>query len=211
MQNEKSAISLSCLPVFSHNITCAQVGNKCRLTSALIGQKSESELSPNLCGDVSVFIPNLGIILPAYYRRYKLASSVNLYRFTHFLDFPSGSIFVNCLLGKHPQSPLNATYGVGCAFILNTFTYWLLRNLHRSSIFHKRKNEHGRSCTWLFMVMCGNSLPDKLLGSLVGTPPTSNESGNARIQLHPKLGENFVPTWHKVKNVGNRKKKITST
>ena len=142
MQNEKSAISLSCLPVFSHNITCAQVGNKCGLTSALIGQKSESELSPNLCGDVSVFIPNLGIILPAYHRRYKLASSVNLYRFTHFLDLPSGSIFVNCLLGKHPQSPLNATWGDGYAFILNTFTYWLLRNLHRSSIFHKRKNEN---------------------------------------------------------------------
>ena len=52
-----------------------------------------------------------------------LASSVNLYRFTHFLDFPFGSIFANCLLGKHPQSPLNATCGVGCAFILNTFTY----------------------------------------------------------------------------------------
>ena len=35
---------------------------------------------------------------------------------------PRGEIFVNCLLGKHPQSPLNDTYGVGCAFILNTFT-----------------------------------------------------------------------------------------
>ena len=86
-------------------------------------QKSALELPPNSGGGVSVFIPNLGIILPVYYRRYKLASSVNLYRFTHFLDFPSGSIFVNCLLGQHPQSPLNATYGVGCAFILNTFTY----------------------------------------------------------------------------------------
>ena len=122
-KNEQSAITLLCLPVFSHNITCAQVGNKCGLTSALIGQKSALELPPNSGGGVSVFIPNLGIILPAYHRRYKLASSVNLYRFTHFLDLPSGSIFVNCLLGKHPQSPLNATYGVGCAFILNTFTY----------------------------------------------------------------------------------------
>ena len=122
MQNEKSAISLSCLPIFSHNITCSQLGHKCGLTSALIGQKSESELSPNLYGDVSVFIPNLGIILPAYYRCYKLASRVNLYRFTHFLDFPFGSIFANCLLGKLPQSPLNATCGVSCAFILNTFT-----------------------------------------------------------------------------------------
>ena len=190
MQNEKNAISLSCLPIFSHNITCAQVGNKCGLTSALIGQKSESELSPNLCGDVSVFIPNLGIILPAYYRRYKLASSVNLYRFTHFLDFPSGSIFVNCLLGKHPQSPLNATYGVGCAFILNTFTYWLLRNLHRSSIFHKRKNENmGEVVSDYLCDVWQSTFPNILSGSLVGNSPTSNKSGNTRIQLHPKLGE----------------------
>ena len=122
-ENEQSAVTLPCLPVSFQHITCAQVGNKYELTSALIGQKSALELPPNSGGGVSVFIPNLGIILPVYYRRYKLASSVNLYRFTHFLDFPSGSIFVNCLLGQHPQSPLNATYGVGCAFILNTFTY----------------------------------------------------------------------------------------
>ena len=122
-ENEQSAVTLPCLPVSFQHITCAQVGNKYELTSALIGQKSALELPPNSGGGVSVFIPNLGIILPVYYRRYKLASSVNLYRFTHFLDFPSGSIFVNCLLGKHPQSLLNATCGVGCAFILNTFTY----------------------------------------------------------------------------------------
>lgn len=60
----------------------------------------------------------------------------------------------------------------------------------------------------IIYVMCGNSLPDNLSGSLVDNSPTSNESGNARIQLHPKLGENFVPTWHKVKNVGNRKRKV---
>ena len=122
-ENEQSVITLPCLPVSFQHITCVQVGNKYELTSALIGQKSDLKLSPNSGEDVSVFIPNLGIILPVYYRRYKLASSANLYRFTHFLDFPSGSIFVNCLLGKHPQSLLNATCGVGCAFILNTFTY----------------------------------------------------------------------------------------
>ena len=122
-KNKQSAITLPCLPVFFTHITCAQVGNKCGLTSALIGQKSALELPPNSGGGASAFITNLGIILPIYYERYKLASSANLYRFTHFLDFPSGSIFVNCLLGKHPQSLLNATCGVGCAFILNTFTY----------------------------------------------------------------------------------------
>ena len=108
-ENEQSAVTLPCLPVSFQHITCAQVGNKCGLTSALIGQKSESELSPNLCEDVSVFIPNLGIILPVYNRRYKLASSVNLYRFTYLRRFPQRRNFRNCLLGKHPQSPLTAT------------------------------------------------------------------------------------------------------
>ena len=41
----------------------------------------------------------------------------------------------------------------------------------------------------IIYVMCGNPLPNKLSGSLVDNPPASNESGNARIQLHPKLGE----------------------
>ena len=41
----------------------------------------------------------------------------------------------------------------------------------------------------IIYVMCGNSLPDNLSGSLVGNPLTSNESGNARIQFHPKLGD----------------------
>ena len=58
---------------------------------------------------------------------HKSASSVNLYRFTYFLDFPSGSIFANCLLGKHPQSPLNGTCDTGCT-IFNRFV--------RSKIFH---------------------------------------------------------------------------
>ena len=41
----------------------------------------------------------------------------------------------------------------------------------------------------IIYVICVNPLPNKLSGSLVGNSPTSNESGNARIQLHPKLGE----------------------
>ena len=40
----------------------------------------------------------------------------------------------------------------------------------------------------IIYVMCDNSLPDNLSGSLVGNSPTSNESANGRIQLHPKLG-----------------------
>lgn len=117
-----------------------------------------------------------------------LASSVNLYRFTHFLDFPSGSVFVNCLLGEHPQSLLNATCGVGCAFILNAFTYGLLRNLHRSSIPHKRKMKMQDKLSLIIFVMHDNPLPDNLSGSLVGNSPTSNKSANGWIQLHPNLG-----------------------
>ena len=124
MQNEKSAISLSCLPVFSHNITCAQVGNKCGLTSALIGQKSESELSPNLCGDVSVFIPNLGIILPTYYRRYKLASSVNLYRFTHLRRFPQRRNFRKLLVGE--ASPIPFERHLRCQLRIHSEYFYLL-------------------------------------------------------------------------------------
>ena len=44
----------------------------------------------------------------------KLASSVNLYRFTHFLELSVGPFFANCLLGKHPQSPLNGICDTGC-------------------------------------------------------------------------------------------------
>lgn len=41
----------------------------------------------------------------------------------------------------------------------------------------------------IIFVMRDNPLLDKLPGSLVGNSPTSNESSNARIQLHPKLSE----------------------
>ena len=33
-----------------------------------------------------------------------------------------------------------------------------------------------------------STFPNILSGSLVGNSPTSNKSGNARIQLRPKLG-----------------------
>ena len=36
---------------------------------------------------------------------HKLASSVNLYMFTHFLDFPSGATFANLLVGAASPIP----------------------------------------------------------------------------------------------------------
>ena len=123
-ENEQSAVTLPGLPVFFQHITCAQVGNKCGLTSALIGQKSESELPPNLCEDVSVFIPNLGIILPVYYRRYKLASSVNLYRFTYLRRFPQRRNFRKLLVGE--ASPIPFERHLRCRLRIHSEYFYLL-------------------------------------------------------------------------------------
>ena len=56
---------------------------------------------------------------------HKLASSVNLYRFTHFLDFPSGSIFTNLLVGEASPSP---------------FERYLRYRLHDFQSFCKKQN-----------------------------------------------------------------------
>lgn len=44
----------------------------------------------------------------------KLASSVNLYKFTHFLDFPLGQSLQIACWGKHPQAPLNGICDTSC-------------------------------------------------------------------------------------------------
>ena len=123
-KNEQSAITLPGLPVFFQHITCAQVGNKCGLTSALIGQKSALELPPNSGGGVSVFIPNLGIILPTYYMRYKLASSVNLYRFTYLRRFPQRRNFRKLLVGE--ASPIPFERHLRCQLRIHSEYFYLL-------------------------------------------------------------------------------------
>ena len=123
-KNEQSAITLPGLPVFFQHITCAQVGNKCGLTSVLIGQKLDQELPPNLGGGVSVFIPNLGIILPTYYMRYKLASSVNLYRFTYLRRFPQRRNFRKLLVGE--ASPIPFERHLRCQLRIHSEYFYLL-------------------------------------------------------------------------------------
>ena len=51
----------------------------------------------------------------------KLASSVNLYRFTHFLDFPSGAIFANLLVEEASPIPFERYLRYRRSFILNVF------------------------------------------------------------------------------------------
>ena len=123
-ENGQSAVTLPCLPVSFQHITCAQVGNKYGLTSALIGQKSESEPSSNLCGDVSIFIPDLGIILPAYYRRYKVASSVNLYRFTYLRRFPQMRNLRKLLVGE--AFPIPFDRHLRCRMRIHSEYFYLL-------------------------------------------------------------------------------------
>ena len=119
--------------------------------------------------------------------------------FPTFHDFPSGNLCKFSLLGEHPQSPLNSTCGVGCAFILNTFTYGLLRNLHRSSISHNRKNKMQDKLFLIIFVMRDNPLPDKLSGSIVGESPTSEKRCKRSDETSASLAiGNFVPSWHKV-------------
>ncbi len=52
-------------------------------------------------------------------KSHKLASSVNLYRLLIFLIFPLVQSSQICLLGQHPQSPLNGICDTDYAFILN--------------------------------------------------------------------------------------------
>ena len=53
---------------------------------------------------------------------HKLASSVNLYRFTHFLDFPSGAIFANLLVGASVPNPLWTVSAIPAARSFWTFS-----------------------------------------------------------------------------------------
>ena len=123
-ENGQSAVTLPCLPVSFQHRTCAQVGNKYGLTSALIGQKSALELPPNSGGGVSVFIPNLGIILPVYYRRYKLASSVNLYRFTYLRRFPQMRNLRKFLVGE--AFPIPFDRHLRCRLRIHSEYFYLL-------------------------------------------------------------------------------------
>lgn len=103
-------------------------------------QKSKKMISA--CGRIGYrwckeIIPKLGMILTDILTFHKLASSANLYRFTHFRKITFGCFFENCLLGQHPQSPSNIIFDDGCSFILNVLMKSFLektlrRNLHRS-------------------------------------------------------------------------------
>ena len=53
---------------------------------------------------------------------HKLASSVNLYRFTHFLELSFGPFFANLLVGVVPQSPRTSSADDGYAAKLLTIS-----------------------------------------------------------------------------------------
>lgn len=88
---------------------------------------------------ITIQVDNFGHSLLNYFRIFwihKLASSVNLYRFTHFFNFAFGSIFKNCLLGQHPQSPLNSICDTGCSFLRNVFVKVNTKNTWTVSMYN---------------------------------------------------------------------------
>ena len=91
-KNEQSAITLPCLPVFFAQFNLYPTWAQVRINICSNWAEVEFGTSTHLGGGLSVFIPNLGIILPAYYRYYKLASSANLYRFTNLQAVGTGSV-----------------------------------------------------------------------------------------------------------------------
>ena len=135
------------------------------------------------------FISNLGIILPVYYRCYKLASSVNLYRFTYLRRFPQRRNFRKLLVGGSIPNPLWTPPAVSAAH-----SFWILLLTDFCAIcIEVQFSINEKMKTWekfplIIYVMYGNPLPNNLSGSLVGNSPTSNKSANGWIQLHPNLG-----------------------
>lgn len=138
-KNEQSAITLPCLPVFfvQYNLCPSWVQVRINFCSnwAEVEFGTSTQLGWRCVGFYSQVGNNFARILWAL----QIGRLWEADPFPTFQDLPSGNLCKFSLLGEHHQSPLNATCGVGCAFILNTSIYWLLRNLHRSSISHKRK------------------------------------------------------------------------
>jgi len=64
----------------------------------------------------------------------------------------------------------------------------------------------------IIYVMYGNPLfPTNCREALWATRPQVTKVAMLGYNFIPSWVKNFVPTWHKVKNVGNRKMRITST
>lgn len=124
-----------------HEVTSRQVGEKSDASKSLVpnlGTSSKIKKRTSACGRIdhkcySKIIPDLEIILPIFcpftkWQAGQTCTGLQIRKqwkpdpFPTFHDYPSGNLCKFSLLGEHPQSPLNDTYGVGYAFILNTFT-----------------------------------------------------------------------------------------
>lgn len=64
----------------------------------------------------TIIIPNLGMILTDILYFHKLASSVNLYRFTHFAELPLTLEFAKLLVGTAPPIPFERHPAVSAAY-----------------------------------------------------------------------------------------------
>ena len=123
-KNEQSAIILPCLPVFFAQYNLCPSWEQVRINFcsnwAEVGIGTFSQFVRRCIS----FIPNLGIILPTYYRRYKLASSVNLYRFTYLRRFPQRRNFRKLLVGE--ASPIPFERHLRCRLRIHSEYFYLL-------------------------------------------------------------------------------------
>ena len=171
-------------------MTCAQLGYKCGLTSAQIGQKSNSELPPNSGGGVPAFYSQLGNnfahILWALQigkqckpvQVYKFASSGKRIRFPLF-TISLRAIFANLACWVSTPNPCWTPPAVSA-----THSFWILLFTDFYAICIEVQfpiNEKWKcrtSCPWLFFMMWGNPLPVKLSGSPASElPQMKNDEG----------------------------------
>ena len=176
-KNEQSAITLPGLPVFFQHITCAQVGNKCGLTSAQFGRRCIS------------FYSQLGNNFAHVLYALQIGKQCKPVQVHLFTKIPPEEKFSQIACWGSIPNPLWTPPAVSAAH-----SFWILLLTDFCAIcIEVQFSINEKMKTWeklslIIYVICGNPLPNKLSGSLVGNSPTSNESGNARIPLHPKLG-----------------------
>ena len=106
-ENEQSAVTLPCLPVSFQHITCAQVGNKYELTSALIGQKSDLKLPPNSGEDVSVFYSQLGNNFARILQALQIGKQCKPVQVHLFTKIPPEEKFSQLLVGEASPIPFD--------------------------------------------------------------------------------------------------------
>ena len=153
------------------------------------------------------FIPNLGIILPVYYRCYKLAwrfciKRKNLYRFSHLNDLPvpPDSVDKSSQLLVGEASPILDKFAswerhLRCRLRIHSEYFYLVTfyaicievqfYYKRGSYGKMSQCKNGPKLSLIIFVMCDNPLLDKLWEVFC---PSNENLVRSDTTIHPKLG-----------------------